>query len=103
VDIVQFQDDYFACSQSQPSEEKNDCVITTTDRPAAIAGLDDPFDLIRLKVLRHFSESPCGHGWNGACELALGLSVPEEKPEEGTEGCHHELGRSGTTGTGIPQ
>jgi hypothetical protein len=103
VDIVEFQGDYFACSQPQAGQEKHDCVITTTNRCTAIASMDDPFDFFRLKVPRNFSESPCSHGRNGPSEFTLDLSVPEEKPEEGTEGCHHQLGRSGTTGTGVPQ
>jgi hypothetical protein len=77
VDIVQFQGEYFACSQPQSNQQKNNCVITTTDRNTPIASMESLFHLFRLKVPWHFSESPCSHGRNGPCQIGLGLSEPE--------------------------
>ena len=84
IDIIEFQSDDFARSEPQAGQEQKDCVIPTSNRCAAIASLDHPFDFLRLKILRHFRQPPGSHGRNGPCEVTFGLSVSEEKPAEGT-------------------
>jgi hypothetical protein len=103
VNIIEYQGHYFACSQPQSGQEKNDCIITTTDRSIPIASMEDPFDFFYLKIPWHFRESPCSHAGNGPCEVSLGLPVLEEKPEKRAERRHHQLGHSGAAGTGVPK
>jgi len=103
IDIVELQNNDFACPQPQSGQEEKDCLITTTDGAAQITSLNNSFDLFRLEVPWHFFESPCGHSRNGPCEVTFRFAVLKEKSEEGTEGRHHQLGCSGTTGTGAPQ
>jgi hypothetical protein len=103
IDIIEFQSDDFARSQPQAGQEEKDSVIATSDRCAAIARLDNPFDLVRLQVSGHTRELPGSHGRNGPCQVTLGLSVSEEKPEKGAECRHHQLGHSWAAGTGVPK
>ena len=64
IDIIEFQSDDFARSQPQAGQEEKDCVIATSNRCAAIARPDNPFDLIRLQMFGHASEPPGSHGRN---------------------------------------
>jgi hypothetical protein len=103
IDIVEFQGDHFACAEPQAGQKQYHCTIAATDRRAAVAGLDDPFDIIRLKVPRNIHQPPSGHRWNGSCEVNLRLSASEEKATERADRRHHQLGSSGTARTGVPE
>jgi hypothetical protein len=103
VDIVEFQANDFARTEPQTGQKQKKCIIPATDRGAPIAGLDYPFDFVRLQVLRYFRQSPSCHRRKGPCEVTLGLSGAEEKPAERTQRRHHQLRCSRITGTSMPQ
>ena len=103
VDVIKFQRDHLACSQPQAGQQKKHRAITSTDGGVPIASIDNPFDLFGLEVPRHLSEPPCRYSRNGPCEVTLGLSVPDEKPEKRAEGRHHQFGCSRTARTGVAQ
>jgi hypothetical protein len=103
VDIIEFQGDHFAGPQSQAGQQENDGKITAGDGGVPLASVDDQFDFFWLEVLRHIGESPLRHSRDGSCEVTFGLPVLEEKPEEGTQGCHHQPGNFGTARAGVSQ
>ena len=78
-------------------------MITAGDGSVPLASVDDPFDFFRREVLRHLGESPFRHSRDGPREVTLGLSVLEEKPEEGAQGRHHQLGDFGAARAGVSQ
>jgi hypothetical protein len=103
IDIVEFQGDDLTCTQPQAGQEQKDCVITAADRGAPITSLDDPLDLVLLNVPGQLGMSPGWHGRNGRRQVAIDLPLSEEKPEEGAKCCYHQLGNSGTAGTGMTE
>ena len=103
VDVIEFQGDHFAGPQPQAGQQEDDGMITAGDGGVPLASADDPFDFFRREVLRHLGESPFRHGRDGPREVALRLSVLEEKPEEGAQGRHHQPGDFGAARAGVSQ
>src|SRR5271166_3306023 len=104
VDIVEFQGDDFAGSQPQPGQEKKDRAITTSNgRVSSVASMDNSFDLFGREILRDFSEPPRRYCRNGPCKVTCGFSMLEEKPKEGSQRRHHQLGFSWTARAGVSQ
>jgi len=104
VDIVEFQGDDFAGSESQPGQDKKDRVITTGDgRVSAVASLDKSFDLVRRQVFWQLREPPGRHRRHGPGQIRFSLAVLKEKPADGAQSRHHQLGFSWTTRTSVSQ
>ncbi len=103
VDIIQFQADHLACSQSKAGQQKNDGEVASGGGSVPPAGMDNLFDFRRCQVLRHLGEPPLRHSRDRCCKVTVCLCVPEEKPEEGAQGRHHHLGHFGTTRASVSQ
>ena len=86
VDVIKFQGDDFTCSQSQAGQEKNEMRDRDNPRECCEPGLDDSFDVLRLKVPRHFSKSPSRDARDSPSQITLGLPTVEEEPKERAEG-----------------
>ena len=46
ADVVEFKGDHLSCAQTEPREEKEDCVIAAADRGPPIAGAEGLLHLL---------------------------------------------------------
>lgn len=102
VNVIELKCDHFPGAQPQTSEEEQDGTIATARRRLAVAGGEEPLDLVGGERFRNRGQPPVGHGEDGPGQVDADLAALKQEAQQRPEGRDHQLRPPGAPCTGMP-
>jgi len=103
VDVLEPESYHLTGAETKTGQQKQDGIVASAGRCAAVAGLEYTFDFLRRQVFGHRGKPPVRYREHRSGQVDWQLPLLKQEPKERTESCRHQLCSSDTHALAMPQ